>query len=86
MVRLFDLQLMSPPQSVLEVHPHAPEAHLGPGVQLDAQSEQEVPAVPQASSPVPEAHVPELQHPPLHAVWFVPRHAAPHLCAPVSHA
>jgi hypothetical protein len=44
------------------------------------------PPVPHAPSSVPKAHVPVLQHPPLHAVWFVPMHALPHMCAFMSHA
>ena len=79
------LQLMSPPHWELAVQPHVPALHFGPGLHVEVQLAQE-PPVPHAPSPVPEAHVPALQHPPLHAVWFVPRHALPHVCAFVLHA
>ena len=70
----------------LDVQPHAPAVHFGPGLHVAVQLVHAVPPVPHAASSLPEAHAPELQHPPLHAVWFGPRHALPHLCALVSQA
>jgi hypothetical protein len=84
--RLFVVQLVSAAQSALEAQPHAPPLHFGPGPHVAVQLVHAVPPVPQASSPPPAAHVPELQHPPLHMVWLVPRHAVPHWWAFVSHA
>jgi hypothetical protein len=78
-------QLESAAHALLAVHPHAPAVHVGPGPQVEVQLMQ-LPLVPQASSAVPAAHVPELQQPPLHAVSFVPRHALPHWCVIVLHA
>jgi hypothetical protein len=84
-LRLLVQPVVSAAHWELIVQPHDPAVHVGPGLQVEVQSAQVLP-VPHAPSPVPEAHVPELQHPPLHAVWFEPRHALPHVCAFVSHA
>ena len=59
--------------------------HLGPALHPVVQSVH-IAAVPHAPSAVPAAHVVPVQHPPLHALWFGPPHAVPHLCVEVSHA
>jgi len=70
---------------VLDVHPHAPLVHVGPGLHVAVQLVHEVPLVPHASSASPAAHVPLLQQPPLHCV-FVPRHSVSHWCVIGLHA
>jgi len=57
---------------------HAP-ATLHVGVP-PAQGPHVAPPVPHAPFVVPEAQLPALQHPPLHAVSFAPAHALPHVC------
>jgi hypothetical protein len=77
---------LSPLQAELAAHPHAPAVHVGPGPHVPTQLVHVAP-VPHASSPVPLAHAPEAsQHPPLHAVSFVPPHAAAHWCVIVLQA
>ena len=68
------------PQDV--VH-EPPAVHVGvPAV----HGEHVWPFAPHAPFAVPVTHVPALQQPPLHPVWFVPRHALPQVCAFVSQA
>ena len=70
---------------MLDVHPHAPLVHVGPGLHVAVQLVHDLPVVPHASSAPPAAHVPPLQHPPLHCV-FVPRHSVSHWCVIGLHA
>ena len=62
---------------------HDGAAHVGVPA---PQTPQVIPLVPQAPFAAPATQLPPLQHPPLHSVWFVPRHALPHVCVLVLQA
>jgi len=71
---------------MLDVQPHWPAMHSGPGLQLVVQLRHMPPELPHSALAVPTTHAAPSQQPPLQAVSFAPPQATVQVWVVVLHA